>query len=121
MVSRRSALMTAAAVAATPVTSPVLAGCGSGSPPPRQQTARPVTYLTGFGTFGREGYAWVAGAKGYFRDAGLRVNILPGAAGDANLTARWRPTGPSSPPSTTAARWSARATACSATSGWSPR
>ena len=44
-----------------------------------------VTYLTGLGAFGREAFAWVAAAKGYFRDAGLEVTIVPGAAGDENL------------------------------------
>jgi NitT/TauT family transport system substrate-binding protein len=43
-----------------------------------------VTYLTGFGTAGRESHAWVALAKGFFRDVGLEVTIQPGAAGDAN-------------------------------------
>jgi NitT/TauT family transport system substrate-binding protein len=44
-----------------------------------------VTYLTGFGSFGREGYAQVALTKGYFRDAGIDVTIKPGQAGDFNL------------------------------------
>jgi NitT/TauT family transport system substrate-binding protein len=44
-----------------------------------------VTYLTGFGSFGREGYAQVALVKGYFRDAGMDVTIKPGQAGDFNL------------------------------------
>jgi NitT/TauT family transport system substrate-binding protein len=85
MVSRRSALMTYAAIASTPITA-VAAGCGS-TVAPRPPVARPVTYLTGFGTYGREGYAWVADAKGYFAEAALRVAIQPGAAGDANLAA----------------------------------
>jgi NitT/TauT family transport system substrate-binding protein len=44
-----------------------------------------VTYLTAFGTFGREGYAYVALKKGFFKDAGIDVTIKPGAAGDSNL------------------------------------
>jgi NitT/TauT family transport system substrate-binding protein len=44
-----------------------------------------VTYLTGLGAFGREAFAWVADAKGFFRDAGVAVTIVPGAAGDENL------------------------------------
>lgn len=43
-----------------------------------------VTYLTGFGSAGRESYAWVAAAKGFFREAGLEVAIELGAAGDSN-------------------------------------
>lgn len=38
-----------------------------------------VNYMTGFGSFGREAYAWVADSKGYFRDNGLDVKILPGS------------------------------------------
>ncbi|WBQ02337.1 ABC transporter substrate-binding protein [Kribbella sp. CA-293567] len=37
-----------------------------------------VSYLTSFGTFGREAYAYVALEKGYFKDAGLDVTITPG-------------------------------------------
>jgi len=45
-----------------------------------------VGYVTGFGTFGRESYAWVADKKGYFKDANIQVTINAGAAGDANTT-----------------------------------
>ncbi|MBO0871328.1 MAG: ABC transporter substrate-binding protein [Micromonosporaceae bacterium] len=85
MVSRRTALMTAAAVATTPIG---VAGCGGGRPSTgANQPDRPakVGYVTGFGTFGREAYAWVAKDKGYFADAGIEVTIVPGAAGEANL------------------------------------
>lgn len=44
-----------------------------------------VTYVTGFGSFGREAFAWVAAAKGFFSDVGLKVTIVAGAAGNANL------------------------------------
>ncbi|NLU77045.1 ABC transporter substrate-binding protein [Micromonospora sp. HNM0581] len=37
-----------------------------------------VTYLTSFGNFGRDAYAWVAKEKGYFKDAGFDVEIKPG-------------------------------------------
>jgi len=37
-----------------------------------------VTYLTSYGTFGRESFAYVALEKGYFRDAGFDVEIKPG-------------------------------------------
>ncbi|MFE4196991.1 ABC transporter substrate-binding protein [Paenarthrobacter sp. NPDC056912] len=37
-----------------------------------------VTYLTGFNTFGRDAYAFVATEKGYFREAGFDVTIQPG-------------------------------------------
>ncbi len=37
-----------------------------------------VTYLTSFGNFGRDAYAWVAKDKGYFEEAGFDVEIRPG-------------------------------------------
>ncbi|TDC52067.1 hypothetical protein E1258_25355 [Micromonospora sp. KC207] len=37
-----------------------------------------VTYLTSFGNFGRDSYAWVAKEKGFFREAGFDVEIKPG-------------------------------------------
>jgi NitT/TauT family transport system substrate-binding protein len=41
--------------------------------------------MTGFGLVAREGAPFVGIAKGYFADAGLRVSVLPGQAGDANV------------------------------------
>jgi NitT/TauT family transport system substrate-binding protein len=38
-----------------------------------------ITYSTSFGTFGRDSYAYVALERGYFRDAGFDVKIVPGA------------------------------------------
>ncbi|WP_331769126.1 ABC transporter substrate-binding protein (plasmid) [Embleya sp. NBC_00888] len=38
-----------------------------------------VTYLTSFGTFGREAYAYVALEKGYFDEAGFDVTIAVGS------------------------------------------
>ncbi|MBX7265228.1 ABC transporter substrate-binding protein [Micromonospora sp. Llam7] len=37
-----------------------------------------VTYLTSFGNFGRDAYAWVAKEKGFFKEAGFEVEIKPG-------------------------------------------
>ncbi|MGC4893959.1 ABC transporter substrate-binding protein [Micromonospora sp. DT31] len=37
-----------------------------------------VTYLTSFGNFGRDSYAWVAKDKGFFKEAGFEVDIKPG-------------------------------------------
>jgi NitT/TauT family transport system substrate-binding protein len=62
------------------------ASCASRQP----AAARPldkVTYVTGFGTFGRDSYAWLAAEKGYFREAGLSVTIQPGTGTENNLKA----------------------------------
>ena len=53
----------------------VTAGCSGGSADAGAsssgQALEKVTYLTSFGTFGRDAYAYVAKEKGYFRDAGF--------------------------------------------------
>ena len=46
-----------------------------------------ITYLTSFGTFGRDSYAYVALEKGYFKDAGFDVDIKPGSGTFDNLKA----------------------------------
>ncbi len=46
----------------------------------------PIKYSTSFGTFGRDAYAYVAVEKGYFRDAGFDVTIVPGAGSVAVAT-----------------------------------
>jgi len=56
------------------------AGCTSGRPNPA--TTRPpdkITYLTGFNITGQDAFAYVAVEKGFFLDAGLQVQIKPGA------------------------------------------
>ncbi|GAA3646078.1 ABC transporter substrate-binding protein [Nonomuraea antimicrobica] len=45
-----------------------------------------VTYLTSFGNFGRDAYAWVAKEKGFFREAGLDVDIKPGGGTGDNIS-----------------------------------
>ncbi|MEO3867349.1 ABC transporter substrate-binding protein [Nonomuraea sp. B12E4] len=44
-----------------------------------------MTYLTSFGNFGRDSYAWVAKDKGFFREAGLDVDIKPGGGTGDNI------------------------------------
>ncbi|MFU8873708.1 ABC transporter substrate-binding protein [Micromonospora sp. SL4-19] len=58
-------------------------GCSSGSD--KSEDAKnaggaleKVTYLTSFGNFGRDSYAWVAKEKGFFKEAGFDVDIKPG-------------------------------------------
>ncbi|MEU6074372.1 ABC transporter substrate-binding protein [Micromonospora sp. NPDC047074] len=42
-----------------------------------------VTYLTSFGNFGRDSYAWVAKEKGFFKEAGFDVEIKAGQGTNA--------------------------------------
>jgi NitT/TauT family transport system substrate-binding protein len=44
-----------------------------------------ITYLTSFGTFGRDSYAYVALDKGYFKDAGFDVTVNPGKGSGENI------------------------------------
>jgi NitT/TauT family transport system substrate-binding protein len=67
-----------------------VAGCSSDSKaePAAANGDKPldkVTYLTAFGAVGRDAFAWVAQEKGYFKEAGLEVNIQLGAATGENL------------------------------------
>ncbi|MGW6442185.1 ABC transporter substrate-binding protein [Lentzea sp. NPDC055074] len=45
---------------------------------PQSAELTKVDYLTSFGTFGRDAYAYVAQEKGFFEQAGLDVTITPG-------------------------------------------
>ncbi|MEW2381206.1 ABC transporter substrate-binding protein [Micromonospora sp. NPDC047707] len=62
----------------------LVAACSSGSNSTEDAkggdggSVEKVTYLTSFGNFGRDSYAWVAKDKGFFRDAGFDVEIKPG-------------------------------------------
>jgi NitT/TauT family transport system substrate-binding protein len=44
-----------------------------------------VDYATSFGTFGRDAYVHVAIERGYFRDAGFDVKIVPGTGSVDNI------------------------------------
>jgi NitT/TauT family transport system substrate-binding protein len=46
-----------------------------------------VAYITAFGSVGRDAFVWVAKEKGYFREAGIEVEIKEGAGNVPNLTA----------------------------------
>lgn len=49
------------------------------------KTTDKVTYLTAFGAAGRDAFMWVAKDKGYFKEAGIDVDIQLGAATGENL------------------------------------
>ncbi|HEX5597315.1 MAG TPA: ABC transporter substrate-binding protein [Micromonosporaceae bacterium] len=59
-----------------------IAGCGSNSSDPADRPPDNVVYLTSFGNFGRDAYAWVAHTKGFFADRGIEVEIRPGTGTD---------------------------------------
>ncbi|GAB1645000.1 ABC transporter substrate-binding protein [Krasilnikovia sp. MM14-A1259] len=63
------------------------AGCSGDSDDAKAKgkSLEKVTYLTSFGTFGRDAYAYVAKEKGYFADAGFDVDIKPGGGTGENL------------------------------------
>lgn len=62
------------------------AACGSNSPSKSTSSAKDkVTYVTAFGAAGRDAFAWVAEQKGYFRQAGIDVQIELGKATGENL------------------------------------
>ncbi|GAA0795543.1 hypothetical protein Sya03_35120 [Spirilliplanes yamanashiensis] len=85
---RRSFTRTAA-VASLAALLAVTAGCSGDDAEPAAagggQALEKVTYLTSFGTFGRDAYAYVAKEKGYFKDAGFDVDIKPGAGTGDNI------------------------------------
>lgn len=75
----RFALTVAGAALSTALA--LLSGCGgsdSGDAGAGGEKREKVTYLTSFGNFGRDAYAWVAKDKGFFEDAGFDVEIKPG-------------------------------------------
>jgi NitT/TauT family transport system substrate-binding protein len=66
----------------------LIASCSSSKPKSSDAKGKQldkVTYVTGFGTFGREAYAYYGLDKGYFRDEGIDLTIKPGAGGNQNL------------------------------------
>ncbi|WP_305786196.1 ABC transporter substrate-binding protein [Symbioplanes lichenis] len=80
-------------MAAALATTLAAAGCSddgddtSSSSSGGSQSLEKVTYLTSFGNFGRDSYAYVAKEKGYFRDAGFDVEIKPGNGSLENIKA----------------------------------
>jgi NitT/TauT family transport system substrate-binding protein len=65
-----------------------LTACGDSQESPSNSNPKTdkVTYVTAFGAVGRDSFAWVAKEKGFFRDAGIDVDIQKGAGNVQNLT-----------------------------------
>lgn len=74
------------AVLAAPAVAGLGAGCGTESSAGTGSLTR-VTYLTSYGITPRETYPYVGVAKGFFRDAGIELTVLPGQPGDGNIKA----------------------------------
>ncbi|HYN93339.1 MAG TPA: ABC transporter substrate-binding protein [Pilimelia sp.] len=64
-------------------------GCGADEDPATgteaPATPEKVTFLTGLNVQGREAYVYVAMEKGYFKEAGLEVEVKPGLGTNQNL------------------------------------
>ncbi|MFG1603410.1 ABC transporter substrate-binding protein [Actinoplanes sp. NPDC049265] len=84
---RASSAVVLAAVLAVAV-----AGCSSsddkdsGDPGSSGGALKKVGYVTAFGAVGRDSFIWVAKEKGYFKEAGIDVDIQKGAGNVQNLT-----------------------------------
>ncbi|MEV0714012.1 ABC transporter substrate-binding protein [Asanoa sp. NPDC050611] len=62
-----------------------LASCGGNEAPVESPSLEKVIYLTSFGQFGRDAYAYVAKEKGFFREAGFDVEIKAGTGSGDNI------------------------------------
>src|ERR1700755_3040966 len=85
MSTGRPAMARTSRVLAVVVLSMLVAGCSA-----KQAETAPldhVTYMTGFGAVGRDAFVWVARDKGWFKVAGIEVDIQKGAGNTPNLTA----------------------------------
>jgi NitT/TauT family transport system substrate-binding protein len=88
--SRRFRVLSAALVA---VALAVTSGCSSGDDDASSSSSSgggktdKVTYVTAFGAVGRDSFVWLAKEKGYFKDAGIDIDIQKGAGNVQNLTA----------------------------------
>jgi NitT/TauT family transport system substrate-binding protein len=80
--SRRAVLSAAAAVPAAAL----LAACRRGGGDRVAAGVEPVRVLTGLGFQGREAYLDLAAENGWFTEAGLQVELLPGEGTGQNLT-----------------------------------
>ncbi len=83
----RWARRAAAAVAASVMLTGMLAACTDNGEDPGDGDLVKVTFLTSFGSLGRDAYSYVALDKGFFEEAGLDVTIEPGTGTNGNSSA----------------------------------
>jgi NitT/TauT family transport system substrate-binding protein len=89
---RRSRVLAATLLAAVLVTASACSGSDdkstgtTGSAAGSTGDLKKVTYVTAFGAVGRDSFVWVAKEKGFFKDAGIDVDIQKGAGNVQNLT-----------------------------------
>jgi NitT/TauT family transport system substrate-binding protein len=81
-ITRRQFATTALLAGTAPLVIP--AGCGTTSSRKTKPLDK-VTYATGFGDTAREGFARLGVAKGFFRQAGIDVTVIPGQPSTFNL------------------------------------
>jgi NitT/TauT family transport system substrate-binding protein len=77
-------------IAAAAIALVVASGCSGSEADDSDSGAQPgattkVSYVTGLNIQGREAYVYVAQEKGYFKEAGLEVDVKPGVGTEANL------------------------------------
>lgn len=81
---RQPRILTALAVAVTMLVASACTG-EDGDNGSEETAPDEVVYITAFGVLGREAYAWVAQEKGYFEEADINVEILPGTGTGDNV------------------------------------
>jgi len=88
---RRSRVLAATLLAAVLVTASACSSSDDSSSGDTKKSGasgdlKKVTYVTAFGAVGRDSFIWVAKEKGFFKDAGIDVDIQKGAGNVQNLT-----------------------------------
>ena len=84
MIRRSRALVATLLVAVVGVSA--CTGSGDADSGPSAGKTDKVTYVTAFGAVGRDSFIWLAKEKGYFKDAGIDIQIQKGAGNVQNLT-----------------------------------
>lgn len=86
MATTRRTLLTAGTLSAAAT----LVGCGKdedkNKDKPYSGAIEDVTYVTGFNVTGQDSFVFAAIEKGYYRDQGLNVKVVPGTGTRGNLT-----------------------------------